>query len=108
MSIRETRRNQEKEPKAMTGPRHYSYLRSTHYYLCQRQPIPMIRYDKLHDYISNFINKTGLAMLETDGPYGGGSCASTNHSHHHGLEDSVYRQTQLQSTFYHEMRRLNV
>jgi hypothetical protein len=35
-------------------------------------------------------------MLETDGPYGGGSCASTNHSHHHGLEDSVYRQTQLQ------------
>ena len=47
-------------------------------------------------------------MLETDGPYGGGSCASKNHSHHHGLEDSVYRQTQLQNAFYHEMRKLNV
>ena len=47
-------------------------------------------------------------MLETDGPYGGGSCASKNHSHHHGLEDSVYRQTQLQNAFYNEMRKLNV
>ena len=72
-------------------------------------------------------------MLETDGPCkdrdafslcdravrlaslksiatadGGTKCESTNHSHHHGLEDSVYRQTQLQSAFYADMRRLNV
>eukprot|EP01051_Picozoa_sp_SAG22_P008186 SAG22_NODE_609_length_8597_cov_12.875382_8_plen_51_part_00 len=47
-------------------------------------------------------------MLETDGPYGGSKCESHNHSHHHGLEDSVYRQTQLQSAFYADMRRLNV
>ena len=26
-------------------------------------------YDKLHGYISKFINETGLSMLETDGPY---------------------------------------
>ena len=39
---------------------------------------------------------------------GGTKCESTNHSHHHGLEDSVYRQTQLQSAFYADMRRLNV
>eukprot|EP00947_MAST-08B_sp_MAST-8B-sp1_P002305 g2305.t1 len=65
-------------------------------------------YDKLHSLIDNFINETGLSMLETDGPYGGGACAATNHSHHHGLEDSVYRQTQLQSQFYREMRRLGV
>ena len=65
-------------------------------------------YDKLHSLIDNFISKTGLAMLETDGPYGGGSCASTTHKHHHGFEDSIYKQTQLQNAFYHEMRRLNV
>mmetsp|Transcript_28118 Transcript_28118/g.55310 ORF Transcript_28118/g.55310 Transcript_28118/m.55310 type:complete len:389 (+) Transcript_28118:15-1181(+) len=65
-------------------------------------------YDKLHSYITGFINATGLSMLETDGPYGGGDCAATYHSHHHGEEDSVYRQTQLQSFFYREMRKLNV
>ena len=65
-------------------------------------------YDKLHGYVANFINATGLSMLEADGPYGGAPCASTNHSHHHGLEDSIYRQTQLQSQFYKEMRARNV
>ena len=40
--------------------------------------------------------------------YGGGDCASTNHTHHHGHEDSVYRQTMLQSAFYAQMRALNV
>jgi len=65
-------------------------------------------YDKLHGLVQNFINVTGLAMLETDGPYGGGECHCTNHSHHHGVEDSVYRQTQLQNSFYGEMRALNV
>ena len=54
-------------------------------------------YDKLFGLVEHFINQTGLAMLETDGPYGGGPCAATDHAHHHGLEDSVYRQTQLQS-----------
>ena len=61
-------------------------------------------YDKLYGLVDGFLNTTGLAMLETDGPYGGGACAATNHAHHHGLEDSIYRQTQLQSEFYHTMR----
>lgn len=65
-------------------------------------------FDKLHEYVDGFINKTGLAMLETDGPYGGGACASTNHSYHHGEEDSVYRQTQMQNQFFNEMRQKNV
>ena len=47
-------------------------------------------------------------MLETDGPYGGGDCHCTNHSHHHDHLDSVYRQTQMQNGFYKEMRQLNV
>eukprot|EP01061_Rhynchopus_euleeides_P012170 TRINITY_DN21794_c0_g1_i1.p1 TRINITY_DN21794_c0_g1~~TRINITY_DN21794_c0_g1_i1.p1 ORF type:complete len:724 (+),score=276.15 TRINITY_DN21794_c0_g1_i1:54-2225(+) len=65
-------------------------------------------YDYLHERISSFVDSTGLAFLETDGPYGGGSCSSTSHEHHHNEEDSVYRQTQLQNTFYHEMRAQNV
>lgn len=65
-------------------------------------------HDKLTTLVSNFINKTGLAMLETDGPYGGEVCSSHNHVHHHGLEDSVYRQTALQGQFYAELRKKNV
>lgn len=47
-------------------------------------------------------------MLETDGPYGGGACASTHHAHHRGVEDSVYMQSRKQAELYTEMRRLNV
>ena len=47
-------------------------------------------------------------MLETDGPYGGGPCGATNHAHHLGLADSVYRQQQLQAAFFAEMRGRNV
>lgn len=50
----------------------------------------------------------GLVMVETDGPYGGGSCSATNHTHHRGLEDSVYWQTRLQSEFYQRMREQGV
>lgn len=64
--------------------------------------------DKLKGLVYNFINKTGLAMLETDGPFGGGTCASKNHSHHRGLEDSVYRQAQQQDELYKYLRSLNV
>ena len=65
-------------------------------------------YDRLTELVGNFINATGLSMLETDGPYGGETCESTSHSHHHGKEDSVYWQTRLQAEFYEEMRRRNV
>ena len=65
-------------------------------------------FDYLNTTIADFIEYTGLAMLETDGPYGGGTCSATDHAHHHNLEDSVYRQTQLQNAFYQEMRALNV
>eukprot|EP01060_Flectonema_neradi_P031213 TRINITY_DN4674_c0_g1_i1.p1 TRINITY_DN4674_c0_g1~~TRINITY_DN4674_c0_g1_i1.p1 ORF type:complete len:744 (+),score=114.83 TRINITY_DN4674_c0_g1_i1:45-2234(+) len=65
-------------------------------------------YDDLHSKILNFINETGLSMLATDGPYGGETCASTEHEHHIGLEDSVYQQNRLQNQFYKEMRKLNI
>jgi len=60
--------------------------------------------DKLTGLVAAFVNETGLSMLETDGPYGGGGCAATNHSHHHDHADSIYRQTQMQSAFFHNLR----
>ena len=66
------------------------------------------RYDKIHQIFLNFINMTGLSMVATDGPYGGSSCASTNHDQHTGLEDSIYWQNRLQGTFYKDLKELNI
>lgn len=60
--------------------------------------------DKIEGLVHDFLDATNLTMLETDGPYGGAACASTNHSHHEGLEDSVYRQTERQSQFFRRLR----
>eukprot|EP00118_Oscarella_pearsei_P004028 m.16731 g.16731 ORF g.16731 m.16731 type:complete len:733 (+) comp27105_c0_seq1:15-2213(+) len=64
--------------------------------------------DKLNEMVFNFINNTGLISLETDGPYGGSSCASTAHDHHVELRDSVYQQTKAQGEFYSKLREMNV
>ena len=66
------------------------------------------RYDKIRQIIFNFVDKTGLTNFETDGPYGGGACASKNHSHHIDAEDSVYWQTRLQAQLYADLRAKNV
>lgn len=47
-------------------------------------------------------------MLETDGPYGGNPCASTNHTHHTDLSDSIYWQNRLQGQLYTDLKELNV
>ena len=64
--------------------------------------------DYLDPLIEEKIKDTGLTMIETDGPYGGGLCNGHNHSHHHGLLDSQYWQMRLQAEQYHKMRRLGV
>ena len=64
--------------------------------------------DRLTGYAYDYINGTGLTMLETDGPYGGEACASTNHSGHVGLSDSVYQQTKTQAEWYAGLRARNV
>ena len=66
------------------------------------------RYDVICRKVLNFIVKTALDSLETDGPYGGGSCASTNHDYHLGLEDSIYWQNYYQGKFYSELKKLNI
>ncbi len=42
--------------------------------------------------LTNFIARTGLTLLEHDGPYPGDFCASTNHPGHQGLADSQWTQ----------------
>jgi hypothetical protein len=61
-------------------------------------------YDYLLDKFLTFMNKTGLSMVETDGPYSGYTCYATNHSHHRDWRDSVYRQNKLQGAFYKQLR----
>ncbi len=65
-------------------------------------------YDYLLNRTLTFIDRTGLIMLETDGPYPGYSCASTNHSHHRDNDDSVYHQSILQGNYYRILRERSV
>ena len=65
-------------------------------------------YDYLLQRILNFMNKTGLTMMATDGPYKGYICASKDHSHHADRQDSVYQQDRLQSEFYRILREKGV
>jgi hypothetical protein len=54
-------------------------------------------------YINNlkyFITKTGFDLFENDGPYPGDVCASTVHPGHKGLDDSQWRQMELQKELY--------
>ncbi len=52
----------------------------------------------------HILEYTNLTAIETDGPYGGYGCSSTNHSHHQGESDSVYRQNLLQGEFFKILR----
>lgn len=64
--------------------------------------------DEINDIIFNFVAETGLSMVETDGPYGGGPCASTNHTYHIDGEDSIYKQTLAQGNMYKRLIELGV
>lgn len=50
--------------------------------------------------VRQFIETTGLAVLEHDGSYPGDTCASTTHPGHRGLEDSQWTQWETISRFY--------
>lgn len=48
-----------------------------------------------------FFAETGFDIFENDGPYPGDLCASKSHPGHTGLEDSQWRQMELQKGLYH-------
>ena len=56
-----------------------------------------------HDYfrkIKAFFTETGMSVFENDGSYPGNVCASTEHKHHDGLEDSQWKQyAQIQGLY---------
>lgn len=53
------------------------------------------------DNIEHFFAVTGFDIFENDGPYPGDVCASTTHPGHKGLEDSQWRQMEIQKGLYH-------
>ncbi len=53
------------------------------------------------DKIKQFFSATGFDIWENDGPYPGDVCASTNHPGHTGLEDSQWKQMEIQKELYH-------
>ncbi|MGN6436022.1 MAG: alpha-galactosidase [Agriterribacter sp.] len=52
------------------------------------------------DKIKLFFTKTGFDIWENDGPYPGDVCASTTHPGHAGLDDSQWRQMEIQKELY--------
>jgi hypothetical protein len=50
--------------------------------------------------IKSFIDKTGIDLLEHDGPYPGDICASENHPGHRGSADSQWQQYQSSRQLY--------
>lgn len=51
--------------------------------------------------LKKFISQTGFDIFENDGPYPGDVCASTVHPGHKGLDDSQWKQMELQKGLYH-------
>ena len=51
--------------------------------------------------IKYFFTQTGFDIWENDGPYPGDLCASTIHPGHKGLEDSQWKQMEIQKELYH-------
>jgi hypothetical protein len=52
------------------------------------------------DKIKYFFSQTGFNIWENDGPYPGDICASTTHPGHKGLDDSQWRQMEIQKDLY--------
>jgi len=52
------------------------------------------------DKLKYFISNTGFNLFENDGPYPGDVCASTTHPGHKGLDDSQWKQMELQKGLY--------
>jgi len=53
------------------------------------------------DKLKYFISQAGFDIFENDGPYPGDVCASTKHPGHKNLDDSQWRQMELQKGLYH-------
>ncbi len=55
------------------------------------------------DKIKYFFKQTGFDIWENDGPYPGDLCASVSHPGHKGLDDSQWRQMEIQKELYRSL-----
>lgn len=53
------------------------------------------------DKVKTFFTETKFDIWENDGPYPGDLCASTTHPGHRDVEDSQWRQIEIQKGLYH-------
>lgn len=60
------------------------------------------------DKIKTFFTHTGFDIWENDGPYPGDRCASVTHPGHKGLDDSQWRQMEIQKELYHWLNKHGV
>lgn len=60
------------------------------------------------DKLRHFFTETGFDFFENDGPYPGDVCASRTHPGHVGLDDSQWRQMELQKGLYRWMRERDI
>ncbi len=58
--------------------------------------------------VLNFMDATGIDIIETDGAYHRDTCAATTHEHHIGLADSQVRQWEACVGFYNECRKRGI
>lgn len=58
--------------------------------------------------LRHFFTETGFDLFENDGPYPGDVCASRTHPGHEGLDDSQWRQMELQKGLYRWMRERDI
>ena len=62
-------------------------------------------HQQYRDNIVSFLNKTGMAMLETDGPYEGATCAVTSKSGFRHVNNSQLVQYAANVEFYRQLKR---
>ena len=60
------------------------------------------------DKIKYFFAQTGFDIWENDGPYPGDLCASATHPGHKGLDDSQWRQMEIQKELYRSLNEKGV
>lgn len=65
-------------------------------------------FDGYRQRVLNFMDATGMDVIETDGPFHGDVCASTEHEHHAGLADSQVAMWSACADFYHECRKRGI
>lgn len=63
---------------------------------------------KYRDQILNFYRQTRFDIWENDGPYPGDVCASTTHPGHKGLDDSQWKQMEIQKGLYLSLNKMGV